>query len=148
MAGWRAGFAVGNKEFIDVLYAMKSNIDYGTSSIVQDACIAALEMDYKYVQDIMDKYNSRREIVAQGFNKLGWHMKRSSATMYFWLKVPNGRTSKEFCRDVLFKTGVMFTPGVAFGEYSDDHFRVSIVQPAERLVEAFERLDKAGIRYM
>ena len=148
MAGWRAGFAVGNKEFIDVLYAMKSNIDYGTSSIVQDACIAALEMDYRYVQDIMDKYNSRREIVAQGFNKLGWHMKRSSATMYFWLKVPKGRTSKEFCKDVLFKTGVMFTPGVAFGEYSDDHFRVSIVQPTKRLVEAFERLDKAGIRYM
>ena len=148
MAGWRAGFAVGNKEFIDVLYAMKSNIDYGTSSIVQDACIAALEMDYKYVKEIMDKYNSRREIVAQGFNKLGWHMKRSSATMYFWLKVPKGRHSKEFCKDVLFKTGVMFTPGVAFGEYSDDHFRVSIVQPTERLIEAFKRLDEAGIRYM
>ncbi len=147
MAGWRAGFAVGKKEFIDVLYAMKSNIDYGTSSIVQDACIAALEMDYKYVQEIMDKYNSRRELVAQSFNKLGWHMKRSSATMYFWLKVPRGRKSKEFCKDVLFKTGVMFTPGIAFGEYSDDHFRVSIVQPTSRLEEAFRRLEKANIRF-
>lgn len=147
MAGWRAGFVIGKKEFIDIVYAMKSNIDYGTSTIVQDAAIQALTMSYEHVQAIMDKYNSRRELVAGGFNKLGWKMKRSPATMYFWLKVPNGYTSKEFCKMVLDKTGVVFTPGIAFGDLSDDHFRVSIVQPQERLEEAFRRLDKAGIRY-
>ncbi len=148
MAGWRAGFAVGKKEFIDVLYAMKSNIDYGTSSIVQDACIAALEMDYSYVQGIIDKYNSRREIIAKGMTELGWTVQRSSATMYFWLKCPPNRKSSEFCKEVLYKTGVMFTPGIAFGDYSDDHFRISIVQPNEKLVEAIERLKKANIRFI
>ena len=147
MAGWRAGFVCGKKEFIDIIYAMKSNLDYGTSTIVQDACIAALNVDYKYVQAIMDKYNSRREITAKGFNKLGWTMKRSSATMYFWLKIPKGYTSKQWCKMVLDKTGVVFTPGIAFGDYSDDHFRVSIVQPTEKLKEAFRRLEDAGIRY-
>ena len=147
MAGWRVGFACGKKEFIDALSAMKNNLDYGTSTIVQDAAIEALNMPYSYVQSIMDGYNSRREIVAQGFNKLGWHMKRSSATMYFWLKVPQGYGSKEFCKYVMDKTGVVFTPGIAFGDMSDDHFRVSIVQPPERLKEALKRLEDAGIRF-
>ena len=147
MAGWRVGFVCGKQEFIDVIYAMKSNMDYGTATIVQDASIDALNIDYSYVQEIMDKYNARREIVAKGFNKLGWKMKRSPATMYFWLKVPKGYDSKAFCKMVLDKTGVVFTPGIAFGDYSDDHFRVSIVQPPERLAEAIVRLEKAGIRF-
>jgi LL-diaminopimelate aminotransferase len=147
MAGWRVGFACGKKEFIDALSAMKNNIDYGTATIVQDAAIAALKMPYSYVSDIMDKYSTRREFFAHGLNKLGWKMKRSCATMYFWLKVPKGYKSKEFCKMVLDKTGVVFTPGIAFGDYSDDHFRVSIVQSDERLKEALERLEKADIRF-
>lgn len=147
MAGWRVGFVCGKQEFIDVIYAMKSNMDYGTATIVQDAAITALDMEYGYVKKIVDKYNSRREIIARGFNKLGWKMKRSSATMYFWLRVPKGYGSKEFCKMVLDKTGVVFTPGIAFGDYSDDHFRVSIVQPPEKLAEAIVRLEKAGIRF-
>ncbi len=147
MAGWRVGFVCGKKEFIDVIYAMKSNMDYGTATIVQDASISALDIDYDYVQGIMDKYNARREIIAKGFNTLGWSMKRSPATMYFWLKVPKGYDSKSFCKMVLDKTGVVFTPGIAFGDHSDDHFRISIVQPPERLAEAIVRLEKAGIRF-
>ena len=53
----------------------------------------------------------------------------------------------EFCKYVLDKTGVVLTPGVAFGDYSDDHFRLSIVQKKERLQEAFNRLKSAGILF-
>lgn len=147
MAGWRAGFAVGKKEFIDIIYAMKSNIDYGTSTLVQDAAIQALTMPYEHVKSIMDEYDRRRELIANNMRELGWDVYRTPATMYFWLKVPHGYTSKEWCKMVLDKTGVVFTPGVAFGEMSDDHFRFSIVQSEERLKEAFARMRKAGIRY-
>ena len=148
MAGWRCGFAVGKKEFIQNLYAMKSNIDYGTSTIVQDACIAALTMPQSYVKDIMDKYDARREIVAQGFSELGFYAPRSDATMYFWIEIPSTfKSSMEFCKYVLEKTGVLITPGSAFGEMSDDRFRVSLVQPILRLQEVFKRFKEAGIRY-
>ncbi len=147
MAGWRVGFVCGKQEFIDTIYAMKSNVDYGTATIVQDAAITALNIDYEYVEDIMNKYNARREIIAKGFSKLGWKVKRSPATMYFWLDVPKGYKSKSFCKMVLDKTGVVFTPGVAFGDYSDDHFRISIVQPPEKLAQAIVRLENAGIRF-
>ena len=148
MAGWRCGFAIGKEEFISNLYAMKSNIDYGTSTIVQDACIEALTMDHPYVQDIMDTYDARREIMAKGFTDLGFYAPRSDATMYFWIKIPKKfKTSMEFCKYLLDKTGVLVTPGSAFGEMSDDHFRVSLVQPILRLQEIFRRFKEAGIRY-
>jgi len=148
MAGWRCGFAVGKEEFISNLYAMKSNVDYGTSTIVQDACIAALTMPQDYVKGIMDKYDARREIMAQGFTDLGFYAPRSDATMYFWIKIPSKfNNSMEFCKYVLDETGVMITPGSAFGAMSDDHFRVSLVQPILRLQEVFERFKKAGIKY-
>ncbi len=148
MAGWRCGFAVGKEEFIKTLYAMKSNIDYGTSTIVQDACIAALTMPDSYVKGIMDTYDARREIVAQGFTDLGFYAPRSDATMYFWIKIPSKfKHSMDFCKYLLDKTGVVITPGSAFGEMSDDRFRVSLVQPILRMQEVFRRFKEAGIRY-
>ncbi len=148
MAGWRVGFVYGKKEFVDVIHAMKTNTDYGTSTIVQDAAIEALSMDTGYVEKIAEKYARRRDFMVEALNKLGWKLKKPHATMYLWLKVPQGYKSKEYCRMVMDKTGVVFTPGIAFGKMSDDRFRVSLVQPDEKLKEAIERLEKFGIRGM
>lgn len=147
MAGWRIGFAVGNQEFINNLYTMKTNIDYGTSSIIQDAAIAALNMDEASCCDIAGGYQRRRDFMVEGFKKLGWDVKKSKATMYLWLKVPKGYDSKSWCKMVLDKAGVVFTPGIAFGKYSDDYFRTSLVASDERLYEALNRLEKANILY-
>ena len=147
MAGWRVGFVVGKKEFIDTIYAMKSNMDYGTATIVQDAAIRALSIDYREVEKIVANYERRRDLAISMLNSLGWNIKKTIATMYLWLKVPNGYNSKEFCKYVLDKTGVVLTPGIAFGHYSDGYFRLSLVQPDEKIKEALLRLKNAGIGY-
>jgi LL-diaminopimelate aminotransferase len=147
MAGWRVGFAVGNKDYIRALYSLKTNVDYGTSSIVQDAAIAALQMPPSNVAAITAKYQRRRDFMAEGFRKLGWNVKHIKATMYLWLKVPQGLDSKIWCKSVLDKTGVVFTPGIAFGAMSNDYFRVSLVAADNRLQEALSRLEKADIRF-
>lgn len=147
MAGWRVGFVVGKKEFIDTIYAMKTNMDYGTATIVQDAAIRALNMDYNHVENIVANYARRREMVVDLLGELGWEVSKTTATMYFWLKVPKGFTSKEFCKYVLDKTGVVLTPGIAFGKYSDGYFRLSLVQPDEKIQEALQRLKHANITY-
>lgn len=147
MAGWRIGFVVGNKDYIDAIYAMKTNLDYGTATIVQDAAIKALEMNYEFVKPTMDNYQRRRDILLERLPKLGWDVREMKATMYFWLKVPKGFTSKEFCDMVMDKAEVVLTPGSAFGEMSDGYFRLSTVQPDEKIIEALERLERHGIRY-
>lgn len=147
MAGWRVGWACGNKEYIKALYAMKTNIDYGTSSIVQDAAIAALNIEQSYIDGIVNKYKDRRDFMVSEFRKLGWDLDLPKASMYLWLKVPDGYDSKSWCKMVLDKVGVVFTPGIAFGNFSDDHFRVSLVANQEKMEEAFSRLASANIRY-
>ncbi|MEI8376920.1 MAG: LL-diaminopimelate aminotransferase [bacterium] len=147
MAGWRVGFVVGNAQYIKAIHDMKTNTDYGTCSIMQDAAIAAMQMDYGHVQNTMDNYARRRIFMMESFNKLGWDLKKTSATMYLWLKVPSGYDSKAWCKMVLEKTGVVFTPGIAFGTHSDGYFRVSLVQSDEKLQEAVKRLAEAGISY-
>lgn len=147
MAGWRVGFVVGKKELVDSVFALKVNFDYGTSTIMQDAAIAAMKMPYKYVRETIDKYEKRRNYLVEEFKNLGWDVRKNKATMYLWLRVPNGLKSKEFCKSVMDKTGVVFTPGVAFGKSADDYFRVSLVQDEKRLKEAVKRLKEANIRF-
>lgn len=147
MAGWRVGFVIGKKELVDPVFAMKLNFDYGTSTIMQDAAIAAMKMPHKYVKETMDKYQKRRDYLVKAFSELGWDIKKTHATMYFWLKVPKGWTSKEFCHMVMHKAGVVFTPGFAFGPNCDGYFRVSLVQDMKLLKEAIKRLKEANIRF-
>ncbi|MDD3594171.1 MAG: LL-diaminopimelate aminotransferase [Candidatus Gastranaerophilales bacterium] len=147
MAGWRVGFVVGAKEFISNIHKTKTNIDYGTSGLVQDAAMCALNIDYSYVQETMDKYYRRMKLMVDGLNKLGWNLKYTIATMYLWLKVPEGYDSMTWCRKVFDEAGVVFTPGIAFGKYSDNYCRVSLVASDEKLLEALERLEKAGIHF-
>lgn len=147
MAGWRVGFAVGGAENIANFYALKSNVDYGTSTIIQDAGIAALTIDDSHVDAIIAKYQRRRDFMVDGLQALGWDIKRPSATMYLWLKVPQGRSSKEWCKSILDEHGILLTPGIAFGKHNDGYFRLSLVAPDEKLREALDRLGKAGVRY-
>lgn len=147
MAGWRVGFILGKKEFIDALFALKVNFDYGTATIMQDAATAAMEMPYKYVEKTMKEYKKRRDYLVKEFQDLGWDIKTPEATFYMWLKVPHGMKSKEFCKMVMDKTGVVFTPGIAFGKNGDDYFRVSLVQDIKKIKEAIARLKAANIRY-
>lgn len=147
MAGWRVGFVLGKKELVEPVFAMKTNFDYGTSNIMQDAAIAAMRMPYKHVEATMKKYAKRRDFIVKEFRELGWHVRKPVATMYFWLKVPKNLGSKEFCTQTMRKTGVVFTPGIAFGKSCDGYFRLSIVQDIKKLKEAVKRLKEAGIRY-
>ncbi len=148
MAGWRVGFVLGKKELVDTVFSMKLNFDYGTSNIMQDAAVAAMKMPYKYVTRTIKKYEQRRDYIAKELENLGWEVKKPKATMYFWLKVPQGMRSREFCKMVMDKTGVVLTPGVAFGKDADNYFRLSIVQDIKRLKEAIKRLKAANILYV
>lgn len=147
MAGWRIGFVVGNEKYIKAMYDIKTNTDYGTSTIVQDAAIEALTNCDEEIKGITGAYQRRRDFMIEGFSKLGWDLKKTAATMYLWLKVPEGYDSKTWCKTVLDKTGVVFTPGIAFGKHSDNYFRASLVVPDEKLKEALVRLEQANIRY-
>lgn len=143
MAGCRLGFALGNQEILKALQCIKSNIDYGVFSAIQEAGIAALSGSQECVKETAAIYQRRRDILVDGLSKLGWSMPKPQASMFVWAPLPIGYTSSmEFCLELLNKTGVLVIPGIAFGTQGEGYVRIALVQKEEDLSEAVERIGR------
>ncbi|MBN1404949.1 MAG: LL-diaminopimelate aminotransferase [Candidatus Omnitrophica bacterium] len=142
MTGWRIGFATGNKDVINALAQVKSNIDSGIFQAVQFAGIMALKTDDSHLNELNDLYKSRRDVLVDGLNKLGWKIKKPKATFYVWIPVPAGSTSTEFARMLLKECDIVATPGVGFGPNGEGYIRMALTVSEERLKEAVDRIKK------
>lgn len=147
MAGWRVGFAVGNTQYVESLRKIKTNMDYGLFAAIQKASVKALTMKNGYIDNMRKTYQSRRDLVVNSLNELGWNIQKPKGAMYVWLPIPKGFNSYDWMIYLMEKTGVVVTPGIAFGELGEGYARISLVANEEKLKEAFVRMKKAGIKY-
>ncbi len=147
MAGWRVGFVVGNRHIIQGLRTLKTNLDYGIFAALQTAAETALRLPDVYVHEVQARYRSRRDFLIEGLAELGWDVPKTRATMYLWVPCPPGSTSTDFALTVLEKTGIVVTPGNAFGRGGEGYVRVSLIAEQERLGEALRRLKQHNITY-
>lgn len=146
LAGARVGFCIGNKEVVKNLSNLKSNMDYGMFLPVQKAAIAAITGDQSCVETVRKAYENRRNILCDGLNEIGWKMNRCPATMFVWAKIPSKYTSsEEFCIELLDKTGVLVTPGSAFGPSGEGHVRMALVQDEDEMKKAIESIKNSDI---
>ena len=146
LAGARIGFCLGNKEVVKHLKMLKSNMDYGMFLPIQAAAVAALTGDQDCVYDTMKAYEARRDILCDGLRSIGWEMDRPVATMFVWAPIPKQYESSEaFVMDLVEKTGVMVTPGSAFGPSGEGFVRMALVQDREALERAIHAVDESGI---
>lgn len=147
MAGWRVGFVVGNRHVIQWLRTLKTNLDYGIFAALQSAAETALNLPDTYVQEVQERYRRRRDFLIQGLAELGWNIPKPKATMYVWAPCPPGMSSTDFALTVLQQTGVVVTPGNAFGSSGEGYVRISLITECDRLQEALRRFKQANIRY-
>ena len=147
MAGWRVGFVVGNSQIIQGLRTLKTNLDYGIFAALQSAAETALELPDEYLHQVQDRYRRRRDFLIQGLAELGWDVPKTKATMYVWVPCPPGKGSTDFALSVLQQTGVVVTPGNAFGVGGEGYVRISLIADCDRLQEALHRIKQAGIRF-
>jgi LL-diaminopimelate aminotransferase len=147
MAGWRVGFVVGNRHIVQGLRTLKTNLDYGIFRALQTAAQTALQLPDIYLHEVQNRYRTRRDFLIDGFAELGWSVPKPKATMYLWVPCPPGVKSTDFALSVLEQTGVVFTPGNAFGEGGEGYVRISLIAECDRLGEALRRLKQAGITY-
>jgi len=146
MPGWRVGFMVGNPKIVAALGRIKSYFDYGMFTPIQVAAIAALEGPQECVSKIRDTYKSRRDVLVQGLNRLGWPVESPKATMFVWAQIPEmsrSMGSMEFSKKLLLEAKVAVSPGIGFGDYGDGHVRFSLIENEERSRQALR-----GIRQM
>jgi alanine-synthesizing transaminase len=146
MPGWRMGFMVGNPKLVDALARLKSYYDYGTFAPLQIASILALEGPQECVHEIVENYRSRRDVLVNGLNELGWHVEMPKATMFVWAPIPEqyrDMRSLEFSSKLLADAKVAVSPGIGFGEYGDGHVRFALIENEERTRQALR-----GIKHM
>ncbi|MCG7982249.1 MAG: alanine transaminase [Candidatus Thiodiazotropha lotti] len=146
MPGWRVGFMSGNKTLVAALSRIKSYLDYGTFTPIQVAAIAALEGPQDVVREICSMYQSRRDVLCDGLNNIGWHVEKPKATMFVWAPIPEpyrAMGSLEFSKKLLSEAKVAVSPGVGFGEHGDDHVRFGLIENEHRTRQAVR-----GIRDM
>ena len=145
MPGWRVGFAAGNATLIGALARIKYYLDYGTFTPIQVAAISALEGDQSCVSDIRDMYQSRRDVLCDGLNALGWAVERPKATMFVWAKIPEQYAhlgSLDFAKKLMTDAKVAVSPGVGFGEYGDQYVRIALIENEHRTRQALRNIKK------
>ena len=80
------------------------------------------------------------DLIVDGFAEMGIPIKAPQAALYLWVPIPKGQSSESFTMNLLQETGVSVAPGTVFGDEGEGFIRISIVQPAERLSEATQRI--------
>lgn len=139
MAGWRIGFMVGNAELVNALARIKSYHDYGTFTPIQVAAIAALDGPQDCVKEVVEKYQSRRDVLVKGLHEAGWMVENPKASMYIWALIPEAYRamgSLEFAKRILDQAKVAVSPGIGFGDYGDEYVRFALIENEQRTRQA------------
>ena len=139
MPGWRVGFAVGNSQIIAALARIKSYLDYGVFQPIQIASIIALNGPQDCVKQIVAIYQSRRDCLVDGLNRIGWKIAKPKGTMFVWAKIPDrylALGSLDFSKLLLREAKVAVSPGIGFGQNGDQYVRFALVENEDRTRQA------------
>lgn len=145
MAGWRIGFAVGNKDIIGGLGQIKTNLDSGIFQAIQLAAVEALKLSGEIKNGIVEVYRERRDVFVDGLKRLGWDVIYPEATFYVWVAVPSGLTSRELTTILIKEAGIVATPGAGFGSAGEGYIRFSLTIGKEKLQEALNRIERVKL---
>ncbi len=143
MAGWRIGFAAGNRRLIQALTRIKSYLDYGAFTPIQVAATAAINGPQDCVVEARNTYRERRDVLIEGLAAAGWEIPAPPASMFAWAPLPAafaGLGSLAFSKLLLSQANVAVSPGVGFGEYGDGHVRIAMVENKQRIRQAIRNI--------
>ncbi|MBM7693119.1 aminotransferase [Peribacillus deserti] len=140
MAGWRVGFAVGNSSVIEAIELIQDHMYVSLFPAVQEAAAAALLESQECVDQLVDTYESRRKVLIEGLNEIGWEVSAPKGSFFAWLKVPEGFTSEAFADYLLEHAHVAVAPGIGFGTYGEGYVRTGLLTTEDRLREAVDRI--------
>jgi alanine-synthesizing transaminase len=143
MAGWRIGFCSGNSEMVRALATIKGYYDYGIFQPIQIAAIVAMRHCDEAIAELCIEYQSRRDALCDGLQRLGWEVDPPKAGMFVWAKIPEPWAemgSIEFAMKLLNEGAVAVSPGRGFGEDGEGYLRLAIVENSQRLRQAVRQI--------
>src|SRR5437763_3534494 len=88
MAGWRVACMAGNADVIGALAKLKSYLDYGTFQPIQIAATVTLNEAQDYPKQVRESYQSRRDALCGGLDRIGWQFERPKGRRFAWAPIP------------------------------------------------------------
>jgi alanine-synthesizing transaminase len=146
MAGWRVAFMVGNSEVIAALAKLKSYLDYGTFQPIQIAATVTINESPDYPAEVNQVYQTRRDTLCDGLNRIGWELEPPKGTMFVWAPIPEPYRemgSVEFCSFLVREAQVATSPGVGFGPGGEGYVRFALIENEQRIGQGIRNLKKA-----
>jgi len=146
MAGWRVGYCVGNKKIIEGLSKIKGYYDYGIFSPIQIAGIVAMRDCEDDIAAQVALYQSRRDVMCEGLERMGWAVDIPKAGMFVWVEIPEPwcrMGSIKFSIEMMERANVAVTPGAGFGEEGDRHLRLALVENENRIRQGLKQMRRA-----
>ena len=140
MAGWRAGWVVGNSRLVCALNALKENIDSGQFNAVQNAAAFALRHHDAIVPAIRETFRKRAAFFAKALRECGWRFSDPQGSCFLWARPPVEGGSSDAVYFMLDKVSVLAAPGSGFGKFGEGYVRFSLTEPDATLKEALKRL--------
>ncbi len=146
MAGWRLGYCVGNKQIIDGLAKIKGYYDYGIFSAIQVAGIVAMRDCEDSIQEQVEVYQQRRDVLCEGLERMGWEVDIPKAGMFLWVKIPEPYVrmgSIRFAVEMMNRANVAVAPGAGFGEEGEEYLRLALVENENRIRQALKQMKRS-----
>ncbi len=143
MAGWRVGFLAGNSKVVGALAKLKSYLDYGTFQPIQIAATVTLQSAADYPSQIRQIYESRRNALVSGLNRIGWNVAKPKGSMFLWAPIPEpyaAAGSLEFASLLIKEAKTAVSPGIGFGEEGEGYVRFSLIENEHRIAQAVRNI--------
>lgn len=145
MAGWRVGAALGQADALRSLFTLKTHADSGHFLPILEAATAAMNGDQSWLKERNEIYRERRDLAMQYLNQIGLQAETPRASLYIWLQVPPGWSSRDFAAALLENAHVSLTPGPVFGQHGESYLRLSLTTPEDRIASGMQRIAESGL---
>jgi LL-diaminopimelate aminotransferase len=140
MTGWRIGWVAGAPQAVEAIKRLKTNVDSGIFDAVQRAGIAAIDGPQDYLEECVDRYRHRRDLLCDGLKSMGVEIEPPKGSIYVWVPVPEGHTSESYTSFLLDEADIVVAPGNGYGPSGEGFIRFSLTLADDRLEEGVERL--------
>lgn len=144
MTGWRLGYAIGTHDVIARMNKLQQHINTNTCTFIQVGACSIYKNEPRHISPYVKKLEERIEYFDGELSKLDYiNAVRPKAGFFYFVDISaTGVDSNTFCADLLKKTGIATTPGVAFGSEWDSYVRFSFAVPMKTLERAVGLLTK------
>lgn len=140
MSGFRAGFAVGNKEMIEAINIYQDHTQTGMWGVLQEAATTALNEEDDFLIAQRDIFRKRKDMVVKELSEAGIPIQPIEGGIFGWIRVPEEFDGESFVKYLLKEESILATPGIPFGSRGRNYIRISLAIEDDQLKECIRRL--------